>query len=65
MFYKNDTRPWVICYSGGKYSTTVVQLVFTMLMELTSEERHKDVYVVSSDTLIEEKVKKMVKLLFF
>ncbi|MBI6874902.1 DNA phosphorothioation system sulfurtransferase DndC [Clostridium aciditolerans] len=51
--YKNDSRPWVIGYSGGKDSTTVVQLVFTMLMQLPLEERHKAVYVVSSDTLIE------------
>ena len=26
--YKNDARPWVIGYSGGKDSTTVVQLTF-------------------------------------
>lgn len=56
MVYKNDTRPWVIGYSGGKDSTTVVQLVFTMLMQLPPEERHKDVYVVSSDTLIENPI---------
>lgn len=56
MVYKNDKRPWVIGYSGGKDSTTVVQLVFTMLMQLPKEERHKDVYVVSSNTLIENPV---------
>lgn len=56
MVYKNDNRPWVIGYSGGKDSTTVVQLVFTMLMQLPPEERHKDVYVVSSDTLIENPI---------
>ena len=56
MVYKNDTRPWVIGYSGGKDSTTVVQLVFTMLQSLPKEERHKDVYVVSSDTLIENPI---------
>lgn len=28
MVYMNDSRPWVIGYSGGKDSTTVVQLVF-------------------------------------
>ncbi|NOW91085.1 MULTISPECIES: DNA phosphorothioation system sulfurtransferase DndC [Clostridium] len=54
--YKNDSRPWVIGYSGGKDSTTVVQLVFTMLMQLPPEERSKDVYVVSSDTLIENPI---------
>lgn len=56
LVYKNDARPWVIGYSGGKDSTAVVQLVFTMLMQLPPEERHKDVYVVSSDTLIENPI---------
>lgn len=54
--YKNDKRPWVIGYSGGKDSTTVVQLAFSMLQSLPPEERHKDIYVVSSDTLIENPV---------
>ncbi|NFE72855.1 DNA phosphorothioation system sulfurtransferase DndC [Clostridium botulinum] len=56
MVYKNDNRPWVIGYSGGKDSTAVVQLVFNMLQSLPTEERHKDVYVVSSDTLIENPI---------
>ena len=56
MVYKNDKRPWVIGYSGGKDSTTVVQLVFTMLQSLPKQERHKDVYIVSSDTLIENPI---------
>lgn len=56
MLYKNDKRPWIIGYSGGKDSTTVVQLAFTMLQSLSPEERHKDIYVVSSDTLIENPI---------
>ena len=51
--YQSDKRPWVIGYSGGKDSTTVVELVYKMLLELRSEERFKNVYIVSSDTLIE------------
>ncbi len=51
--YKSDDRPWVIGYSGGKDSTTVVELVYKMLLGLSKEERHKNVYIVSSDTLIE------------
>lgn len=54
--YKNDKRPWVIGYSGGKDSTTVVQLAFTMLENLPEKERHKDIYIVSSDTLIENPI---------
>ena len=56
IVYKNDNRPWVIGYSGGKDSTTVVQLVYTMLQSLPENERHKDVYIVSSDTLIENPI---------
>ena len=28
--YQSDNRPWVIGYSGGKDSTTVVELVYKM-----------------------------------
>ena len=51
--YKSDDRPWVIGYSGGKDSTTVVELVYKMLLGLDPDDRHKNVYIVSSDTLIE------------
>lgn len=54
--YKNDSRPWVIGYSGGKDSTTVVLLAFKMLQNLPKVERHKPVYVISSDTLIENPI---------
>lgn len=54
--YKNDKRPWVIGYSGGKDSTTVVQLTFMMLQKLSPEERTKDIYIVSSNTLIENPI---------
>lgn len=56
MVYKNDTRPWVIGYSGGKDSTAVVQLTFMMLQRLPKDQINKDVYVVSSDTLIENPI---------
>ncbi len=51
--YQSDDRPWVIGYSGGKDSTTVVELVYKMLLSLSKKERKKNVYIVSSDTLIE------------
>ncbi len=51
--YLSDTIPWICGYSGGKDSTTVVELVYKMLMALSEEERKKRVYIVSSDTLIE------------
>ena len=51
--YLSDNRPWVIGYSGGKDSTTVVELVYKMLLSLNPKDRIKTVYIVSSDTLIE------------
>lgn len=51
--YQSDNRPWIIGYSGGKDSTTVVELVYKMLLSLNPEERIKNVHIVSSDTLIE------------
>lgn len=51
--YCSDTRPWVIGYSGGKDSTVVVHLVYSMLRRMDPEKRKKHVYVVSSDTMVE------------
>lgn len=51
--YRSDDRPWIIGYSGGKDSTTVVELVYEMLKSLAPQHRHKNVYIISSDTLIE------------
>jgi DNA sulfur modification protein DndC len=51
--YVSDQRPWVIGFSGGKDSTTALQLVWTALLGLKPEVRTKPVYVISSDTLVE------------
>lgn len=53
LAYKEDDRPWVVGYSGGKDSTVVVQLVFEVLSEMEPTELTKKVYIISSDTLIE------------
>lgn len=54
--YLGNARPWVIGYSGGKDSTTALQLVWYALAELPEEERKYPVYVISSDTLVETPV---------
>src|SRR5665648_179280 len=51
--YISDKRTWIIGYSGGKDSTVVVNLVYAMLLRLEPEKRHKPVYIVSSDTMVE------------
>ena len=50
-----DTRPWVVTFSGGKDSTTVLHLVIEMLLEMRAagEKQAKQVYIVSSDTGVE------------
>ncbi|RKU24490.1 DNA phosphorothioation system sulfurtransferase DndC [Candidatus Poribacteria bacterium] len=54
--YLENARPWVIGYSGGKDSTTALQLVWDALAGLSSEQRKYPVYVISSDTLVETPV---------
>ena len=54
--YLNDSRPWVIGFSGGKDSTCVVQMVYYMLKTLPSDKRIKDVHILISDTLVENPI---------
>ncbi len=54
--YLEDEIPWVVGYSGGKDSTAVTQLVWESLEELEPEKRHKAVYIISTDTLVENPV---------
>lgn len=51
--YLSDNRPWIIGYSGGKDSSTVVHLVLKALLELDKRDLTKHVYIISSDTLVE------------
>ena len=54
--YLSDLRPWIIGFSGGKDSTTILSLIYFALLQLKSSLRRKHVYVVSSDTLVETPV---------
>lgn len=55
--YLEDNIPWICGYSGGKDSSAVVQLVWNALAALPPEQRkHKKVYVISTDTLVESPV---------
>lgn len=54
--YTADGVPWVVGYSGGKDSTAVLQLVWGALVELPEHQRQKPVYVISTDTLVENPV---------
>ena len=56
LVYKHDPRPWIIGFSGGKDSTLLCQLTFEMLEQLSPEERTKKVYIVTSDTMVENPI---------
>lgn len=56
LVYLHDQRPWMIGYSGGKDSTLLCQLVFEMLAALPEEKRTKPVYIVTSDTMVENPI---------
>ncbi|WP_284734831.1 DNA phosphorothioation system sulfurtransferase DndC [Sphingosinicella terrae] len=54
--YLSDHRPWVVGYSGGKDSTTALQIIWSAISVLPSAQRTKNIYVISSDTLVETPV---------
>lgn len=54
--YLRDSIPWVIGFSGGKDSTTLLQLVFQSLSRLSKDKLTKEIHVVSNDTLVENPV---------
>jgi len=54
--YLDYSFPWVIGYSGGKDSTTALQIIWYAISELPLEKRTKPIYVISSDTLVETPV---------
>jgi DNA sulfur modification protein DndC len=51
--YLGDDKPWIVGFSGGKDSTMLVELIYYMLKEIKPNRRHKHIYVLSSDTRIE------------
>ena len=58
LVYQHDKRPWMIGFSGGKDSTLLCCLVMEMLQRLAPYQRHKAVYIVSSDTMVENPIVK-------
>ena len=55
VYFQND-KPWIVGYSGGKDSSTVVHLLFEFIEELPIKERVKPIFIVSSDTLVENPI---------
>lgn len=51
--YTTYKRPWIIGFSGGKDSTLTLQLIWEALSTLRAEELGTHVYVIASDTGVE------------
>ena len=56
VVYKHDDRPWIIGYSGGKDSSLLVSLVIETINRIPEEQRTKDIFIVSSDTGVENPI---------
>jgi DNA sulfur modification protein DndC len=54
--YLSDSIPWIIGISWGKDSSTILQLIWTAIEKLPIEQRHKKVYVMTTDTLVENPI---------
>jgi DNA sulfur modification protein DndC len=54
--YLSDSIPWIIGISWGKDSSTILQLIWTAIEKLPVERRHKKIYVMTTDTLVENPI---------
>lgn len=68
--YVNDEnpRPWIIAFSGGKDSTTLLQLVWNSIKRLEPSLRKREIHIICNNTLVENPtilkyVKKQLELL--
>ena len=53
QLYLEDSRPWIIGFSGGKDSTMVAALVFEVVSSIPEKDRTKPVALLSTDTRVE------------
>ncbi len=55
-YFAQDSRPWLVGFSGGKDSTLLAHLVVEMLLAVAPDRRTRPVYLVCNDTLVESPV---------
>ncbi|XWK91258.1 MAG: DNA phosphorothioation system sulfurtransferase DndC [Phormidium sp.] len=54
--YCLDEIPWILGVSWGKDSSAVLQLIWSAIAELPVEKRVKTIYVITTDTLVENPI---------
>ena len=52
-FMRSHSTPWIICFSGGKDSTLLLQFVFEMLQSRDIDPARRDIHIIANDTLVE------------
>ena len=53
QLYREDDRPWLVGFSGGKDSTMLASLVFDTVLSFPTERRTKPISVLCTDTRVE------------
>src|SRR5205814_2312323 len=51
--YLDDPRPWLVGFSGGKDSTMLASLIFSVVKNIPREQRTKPIAVLCTDTRVE------------
>jgi len=51
--YREDKRPWLVGFSGGKDSTMLASLIFDAVLSIPAEQRKKPISVLCTDTRVE------------
>ena len=52
-YLRADRRPWVLAYTGGEYSTLLLQLVWEVVEALPDAERRRPIVLAGNDRLVE------------
>ncbi|HOJ19767.1 MAG TPA: DNA phosphorothioation system sulfurtransferase DndC [Ignavibacteriaceae bacterium] len=53
QYLEEDSRPWIIGFSGGKDSTMLLQIVWYALKSIPTKSLRRKIYVVCNNTLVE------------
>jgi DNA sulfur modification protein DndC len=55
-YTESGSKPWIVGFSGGKDSTLLVHLVLECLLGIPPDERKRQVFVLSNDTMVESPI---------
>lgn len=55
-YLQPHTKPWIVGFSGGKDSTLLLQLVVESILTISPDQRTRQIFVLSNDTLVESPV---------